>query len=328
MTVATQKEIDPSEFRRALGNFTTGVTIITTRSDAGEPIGVTANSFNSVSLTPPLVLWSLAKKSRSLEAFEGSSHWGVHILSVHQEDLSNRFAKSGEDKFVNLEFADGAGGIPLLSDCCARLQCKTIFRYEGGDHIIFVGEVLEFDRSELPPLVYHAGQYALAASKGKPVTFAATQHDERELTFGEDFIGYLLARAHFQFYAQVMQHAAGYGLTDSEYFFLTILAMRDTQSIEEASALFSYTGYHITKAMAADLQQRGLVTAHERNSNVEYALTNAGRDVTLRVLSAAKALEVDIESKLGGNESFALKHLLKALIAKTDPGFAHPWIRA
>nr|WP_202031805.1 flavin reductase [Paraburkholderia sacchari] len=311
-----------------MGSFTTGVTIITTRSAEGEPVGVTANSFNSVSLTPPLVLWSLAKNSRSLRAFESNSHWGVHILSAHQEGLSNRFAKSGEDKFLGVDVEDGAGDIPLLSDCCARLQCKTIFRYEGGDHIIFVGEVLEFDRSELPPLAFHAGQYALAASKGKPVSFTSMQHDEPELTFGEDFIGYLLARAHFQFYAQVMQHAAAYGLTDSEYFLLTILAMRDTQTIEEVSALFSYTGYHITRAMATDLQQRGLLAAHERDSNVEYGLTDAGREVTLRVLSAAKALEIDIESKLGANESFALKHLLKTLIAKTDPGFAHPWNRA
>ncbi|MCI0996494.1 flavin reductase family protein, partial [Pseudomonas corrugata] len=156
---------DPKEFRRTLGTFTTGVTIITTRTADGTPIGLTANSFNSVSLDPPMVLWSLAKTSRSLEAFTVAEHWAVHILAVDQESLSDRFAKSSEDKFAGVQVQSGIGDTPLLSGCSSRLQCKTLFQYEGGDHIIFVGEVLDLDRNEIPPLVFHAGNCAMAARK-------------------------------------------------------------------------------------------------------------------------------------------------------------------
>lgn len=157
--------LDPREFRKALGTFTTGVTIITTRGFHGEPIGITANSFNSVSLDPPMVLWSLAAASRSRPAFEAASLWAVHILAADQDSLSNRFAQSGTDKFTGLELAAGVGNLPLLSGCAARLQCKTAFKRQAGDHIIFVGEVLDFDRCDLPPLVFQAGCYALATRK-------------------------------------------------------------------------------------------------------------------------------------------------------------------
>jgi flavin reductase (DIM6/NTAB) family NADH-FMN oxidoreductase RutF len=149
---------DPREFRNALGSFATGVTIITTRDAEGAPVGITASSFNSVSLDPPLVLFSLARTARSLPAFAGAQHWAVHILRAEQEELCGRFARSGADKFAGLDFASGEGGAPLLGGCAARMQCRTAFRYEGGDHLIFVGEVLAFDRAEAPPLVFHAGR--------------------------------------------------------------------------------------------------------------------------------------------------------------------------
>jgi 3-hydroxy-9,10-secoandrosta-1,3,5(10)-triene-9,17-dione monooxygenase reductase component len=152
------KTFDAREFRNALGTFATGVTIITTRDAVGAPIGITASSFNSVSLDPPLVLFSLAKTSRSLAAFAQARHWAVHILGAAQEDLCGRFARSGADKFAGLELGQGYGDAPLLSGCAARMQCRTAFRHEGGDHLIFVGEVLAFDRAEAPPLVFHAGR--------------------------------------------------------------------------------------------------------------------------------------------------------------------------
>lgn len=150
---------DPRAFRAALGSFTTGVTVITTRAKDGRAVGVTANSFNSVSLDPPMVLWSLSKKAYSLPAFAESEQWAVHVLAADQESLSNRFARSGEDKFSGLDFNDSPDGVPLLPGCVARFQCKTAFQYEGGDHVILVGEVTAFDHTELEPLVFHAGRY-------------------------------------------------------------------------------------------------------------------------------------------------------------------------
>ena len=155
MKTNTAPALDPKAFRAALGSFATGVTVITTRAADGSPVGLTANSFNSVSLDPPMVLWSLAKKSHSLAAFSRCSHWAVHVLAADQEELSGRFARSGTDKFSGLEVGSGIGGVPLLAGCAARFQCQSTFQHEGGDHLIFVGEVTAFDRTERAPLVFH-----------------------------------------------------------------------------------------------------------------------------------------------------------------------------
>ena len=153
------------QFRNALGAFATGVTIVTTRSHAGEDIGLTANSFNSVSLEPPMVLWSLAKSSQSLPAFLESGHFAVHVLASSQEELSLTFATRGADKFAGLVLERGKGEIPLLGGCSARFQCRTAFNYEGGDHVIFVGEVQAFDHFNRPPLVFHSGRYAVTVER-------------------------------------------------------------------------------------------------------------------------------------------------------------------
>ena len=152
-------------FRSALGAFATGVTIVTTRDGTGADVGLTANSFNSVSLDPPLVLWSLARSARSLPAFLAASHFAVHVLAADQEELSMRFAARGSEKFAGLNLERGAGHIPLLRGCAARFQCRTAFRHEAGDHMIFVGEVEEFDRSDRSELLFHRGRYSLAVPK-------------------------------------------------------------------------------------------------------------------------------------------------------------------
>jgi len=150
---------DTRSFRTALGSFVTGVTIVTTRDTEGSDVGLTANSFNSVSLEPPMVLWSLALNSTHLPAFRAATWWAVHVLASSQETLSGLFATKGADKFVGLSVARGPGDIPLLEGCAARFICRTAFEYEGGDHAIFVGEVSSFDRAGHRPLVYHQGRY-------------------------------------------------------------------------------------------------------------------------------------------------------------------------
>ena len=152
-------------FRSALGAFATGVTIVTTRDPQGHDIGLTANSFNSVSLEPPMVLWSLAKSARSLSAFVAASHFAVHVLAANQEELSLRFATRGTEKFGGLDLERGVAQVPLLRGCSARFQCRTAFRHEAGDHMIFVGEVEAFDHSDLPELLFHRGRYSLAVPK-------------------------------------------------------------------------------------------------------------------------------------------------------------------
>jgi 3-hydroxy-9,10-secoandrosta-1,3,5(10)-triene-9,17-dione monooxygenase reductase component len=151
--------IDSKAFRRALGTFVTGVTVVTTRDRAGQPAGLTANSFNSVSLDPPMVLWSLALDSTSLQAFREAGWWAVHVLAAGQEALSNRFARRENDKFAGLPTTPGPGGIPLLEGAAARFICRAAFEYEGGDHAIFLGAVQDFEQTGAAPLVYHQGRY-------------------------------------------------------------------------------------------------------------------------------------------------------------------------
>ncbi len=151
--------LDARAFRTALGAFVTGVTIITTVDATDAPVGLTANSFNSVSLDPPLVLFSLGLDSTNLDAFRQAQFWAVHVLSAEQEALSNQFAKRDGNKFQDVTYSTGPGGIPLLDGFSARFICRAAFEYEGGDHAIFLGEVIAFDQVALPPLVYHQGRY-------------------------------------------------------------------------------------------------------------------------------------------------------------------------
>jgi len=159
-------QFDPRRYRDALSQFATGVTIVTARGDAGELAGVTANSFNSVSLDPPLILWSLAKSSRSMAVFESADQFAVHILASDQDELANLFASRVDDKFAGL--AVGSEGPPLIAGCTARLVCATRHRYEGGDHIIMVGEVLTYESEPKPPLLFHGGGYADKKHRAAP----------------------------------------------------------------------------------------------------------------------------------------------------------------
>jgi flavin reductase (DIM6/NTAB) family NADH-FMN oxidoreductase RutF len=152
---------DPRAFRAALGCFATGVTVITAQAD-GRRVGVTANSFNSLSLEPPLILWSLMKTSSSYPTFEAASHFAVNILAHDQIALSNRFASRDEDKFAGLDVTEGAGGCLLLPDTCASIQCVRENIFDGGDHWILIGRVCAFDSSEHAPLLYHRGAYSMA----------------------------------------------------------------------------------------------------------------------------------------------------------------------
>jgi flavin reductase (DIM6/NTAB) family NADH-FMN oxidoreductase RutF len=150
-------EFSDRELRAALGRFATGVTVVTTMTPRG-PLGITANSFASVSLDPPLILWSPARKSRRFPAFEAASHFAVHVLSAGQRRLAEAFAAPG-DPFRDLAFAPGIGDAPLLEGCTARFECRHEAGYDGGDHLIVVGEVLRLAQADLPPLIYHRGRY-------------------------------------------------------------------------------------------------------------------------------------------------------------------------
>lgn len=323
-SAAAQPAEAAREFRKALGAFTTGVTIVTARAQDGTPVGVTVNSFNSVSLDPPMVLWSLAKSARSLEAFDLAEHFAVHILSVEQEDLSNRFAKSGVDKFDGVETRQGVGDTPLLMGCCTTLQCRTTFKYEGGDHIIFVGEVIEFDHNDRPPLVFQLGKYAVAARKTEDVSLASNRRNAIASSFGEDFLGYLLWRSYYQFHRLVRESSSLSDLMDPEFFVLLTLLHREGRTSDEVFKALEYTGLEVTEDTIRHLYRRKLVYWSEEVVRTLY-LTEEGRDITFHILAAAKSIESNFLEKLGWWEAISFKKLLKQFIYETDPGVPHLW---
>ena len=154
---ASDTPFDSGAFRAALGRFATGITIITCWHD-GQPMGITANSFASVSLDPPLVLWSPAKASRRHLAFSQATHFAIHILEAGQEALCHSFARPG-DGFKNLEWQTGAQNVPLFAGCLARFECSLYAQHDAGDHTIIIGHVDRFEKNEGTPLVFSQGAY-------------------------------------------------------------------------------------------------------------------------------------------------------------------------
>ena len=150
---------EPDEIRRAFGCYPTGVAIVTTVAPDGSRVGMTISSFNSVSLDPPLILWNIANESCNYAAFAETDHFAVHVLADRQGDLSTRFAARTGDKFEGLDCAEGIEGNPILPEFAACFQCVTEHRYEGGDHVIIVGRVLDFEDRMLEPLIFHRSAY-------------------------------------------------------------------------------------------------------------------------------------------------------------------------
>lgn len=177
---------DARDFRNALGAFGTGVTVVTAALAAARPhgqaaadspgsrlVGLTANSFSSVSLSPPLVLWSLALSSPSLEVFRAATHFVVNVLAEDQIGLSRRFGRSGGDKFAGVDHRLAACGAPILPGVSAHFECRTQAHYDGGDHVIFLGRVERYEHTDKPALLFSRGRYlnAQPADRGEALSF-------------------------------------------------------------------------------------------------------------------------------------------------------------
>lgn len=148
------------DFRAALGQFATGVTIVTARDAQGQLVGLTANSFNSVSLSPPLVLWSLGLQSATLPAFQSASHYAINVLAADQRLLAERFARKGIDRFEGTAWRAGLTGAPVIEGAVAVFECRQRSQHEAGDHLVFVGQVEHCRRRVgVAPLVFHGGRF-------------------------------------------------------------------------------------------------------------------------------------------------------------------------
>jgi len=159
---AMQPPVPERHFRDVMAQFATGVTIITARTGAGAYVGFTANSFNSVSLDPPLVVWSLARRSRSLAVFEGAERYAVNVLAHDQIELARRFSRPHADRFDTVPFRLGMAAAPLIEGAVAWLECRHHALHPAGDHMLFIGQVDACAHQNIAPLVWHGGRYRLS----------------------------------------------------------------------------------------------------------------------------------------------------------------------
>ncbi len=152
--------VDPREFRDTVGRFPTGVAIVTCRTAEGEDVGMTMSSFSSVSLEPPLVLFSVDCRAYSLSAWEQADAYGINVLAEGQHELSNRFARPLGEKWEGVSVQRGIHGVPLIDGAIAQLECVPYAQYDGGDHSIFVARVVRLRQANrADPLVFALGRY-------------------------------------------------------------------------------------------------------------------------------------------------------------------------
>lgn len=302
--ISDQKSFDAVAFRNALGSFTTGVTVVTTHCTTAGDVGLTANSFNSVSLSPPMVLWSLAKSAFSVDAFKAAEYFSVHILSEDQQYLSNQFAKKGADKFSGLSVSRGPGDVPLLEDCSARFLCKTAYQYEGGDHIIFVGEVLNFSHRKKMPLLFFGGQYSQIqkpdADASEPLT--------------DDSLGYLLRLSYQKLMMPLTTELQLRDISMHQHYFLANVSRNDNKTMAELLALMSEVNGAPPKEDIDALFAKGLIEM----ADDLVTLTQKGIGLRIELAAVYKSLESQALNSLSHEKAQSLKILLKQFINTVD----------
>ena len=256
-----------------------------------------------------MILWSLSKTSSNIDAFHNAAYFAVHVLSAEQEALSTQFATKGVDKFAGLPVGRGPDDIPLLQDCAARFVCRTAHRHEGGDHVIFVGEVLEFLHSERSPLVFHGGRYGMLFRKEPASRAAPTEMGSR---LSPDDLLYNVSNLYFRIRRDAIQERSRRGWTDNDYAVLSLLGRGDGLSLTDIVANSKGRGRTITAETIEHLAARGLVaTAEPLVAGTEVRLTQEGRRAVIAIIAILKASEAEVLEQFDQSEVQLLMQLVR-----------------
>lgn len=268
-------------FRRALGHFSTGVTIITAESN-GERAGITANSFSSVSLDPPLILWSVKKSSTSWPVFAASSSFAINVLAADQSSLAAQFARSGTDKYKDVDWKPGRSGAPLLSNVTAQFECSRRIEYEGGDHLIVMGQVTHFARYDRRPLVFTQGRFSTAIDNA-----GAGEQDVGIPSTARPTFLMLLRRAFLQRASEFRKEALSLGFTMNESRLAYHLQVSPGLTIENLARV-SLLDVDAAQDSVASLEAKGWVG---RAADGQLELTAIGTQQNAELGAVARGAE-------------------------------------
>jgi flavin reductase (DIM6/NTAB) family NADH-FMN oxidoreductase RutF/DNA-binding MarR family transcriptional regulator len=300
---------DARAFRHCLGQFATGVTVITAQV-GDEKAGVTANSFSSLSLDPPLILWSVGRKSRSVGVFESASHFAVNILAAEQIEVSQRFSSSEVDKFARVEWQPGIGGAPLLDDVVASFECSTEAIHDGGDHLIIIGRVLRFAQHERAALLFAQGRYAVAEDHPDLKRERPAPAPDQQARAQEGPLMNMLFRAHHLTSGRFQQHREAEGLTRAQVRVLMGLYEAPGLNREQLAARM-YLGQRDAEDAVEELMALGCLV---RDANGALSLSAAGTARREAIVLRAAEFEAGYLSGLPQDQIECGRNFLKHLI--------------
>ncbi|MGE0800814.1 MAG: flavin reductase [Lautropia sp.] len=310
---------DPAHLRQCLGRFATGVTIIATRDADGRRIGLTANSFNALSLDPPLILWSLSARAASVAAFRAQRHFAISVLSVGQIALARRFASRVADRFAGVAVHDGVDGVPLIDGALAWFECERRSESLQGDHWLFIGEVRRCAAADGSPLVFRHGEFA-AVGALLPAPAPAAEPAGLEPGAGpfyEEYLPYLLARAGHQLAGRFQRQLDRHGLSLLAWRVLAALSSRDDWTIAELARVSLAQPAAVSRQLAA-LLRRQLVSRRVDPADarrVRIRLTARGRAKLGPVLQDAAAFNLSVLAEYPPEVLTGMKHWLQRMIA-------------
>ncbi|MEM8663764.1 MAG: flavin reductase family protein [Pseudomonadota bacterium] len=299
--------IDHRALRQTLGQFATGVTVVTCRATDGTPVGMTANSFASVSLEPPLVLWSVERKARSFDAFAAANRFAFSVLAQDQVDISNRFARPGAEKFAETAWHEGEAGVPLIDDAAAHIECAVHKTVDGGDHLTIIGEVMRYERFDRSGLIFAQGRYGTIAPHHG--TSASAGVDPAHRHPYDDFLVPLLFRAYNHVFETLSASLAAEDATGAQ---MRILAILESEGPRDDDAILTRTMLsHTRYEEARQALEEAALIAREAG---EYAITEGGRSRLADLLRIAAKRESEATVALKGSEVEEIKALLAKLV--------------
>jgi flavin reductase (DIM6/NTAB) family NADH-FMN oxidoreductase RutF len=308
---AGDPRVEIDGFRRSLSEFSTGVTVITT-SVNGERFGLTSNSFASVSLGPPFILWSIRRESTSFSAFVGCSHFAVNILADDQIELSQRFAKSGPGKFEHIECLAGTADVPLLPRVAATFECVNNRAYDGGDHLILVGDVLRYCRYDRQPLLFVKGRYGVSADHPSTRVFIENAKAGQVEDGQERVLSNLMIRAYSVIASKLerRRQTDGLGLTLMQARLLRAVAASPDRTLDELMPEL-LLDFNASQSLLESVVSLGFIMVDER---ARVRLTTEGNERLHAVVAHARANEETMFRDIPASDLDTARRVLNTMV--------------